>query len=245
MKDYLILSEQFYSIQGEGKSAGHPAVFLRLAACNLTCSGFSYQNPVNDTHLGCDTAHVWRQGERWSFEKILVHWAQESWFDHLKQGAHLVLTGGEPLIQQSALINFINTLDLQTQPYIEIETNATLKFEPEFLVRIDQINASPKLNFAGDPKTKRYQPEVLEQLAQAPQTYFKFVINDPKQIDEIFNNYIDPYQIKHEKIYLMPEGGTSEILHRHSPMVVELCKQYHFNYSPRLHIDIWGETTGV
>ncbi len=51
----LIISEMFYSLQGEGSSVGRPAVFLRLAACNLECPGFSYQDPITQQHLGCDT----------------------------------------------------------------------------------------------------------------------------------------------------------------------------------------------
>ena len=63
----LIVSEMFYSIQGEGVSCGVPAVFLRLTKCNLRCLGFSYVDPQTSEHLGCDSAAVWRQGEKRDF----------------------------------------------------------------------------------------------------------------------------------------------------------------------------------
>lgn len=245
MKDYLIISEMFYSIQGEGKSLGTPAVFLRLAGCNLTCKGFSYKHPDTDEHLGCDTAHVWRKGERWSVEKIFQHWRQQAWLDKLQNGAHLIITGGEPLIQQAALINFITQLDQIVKPFIEIETNATLKFEPALAERINQINASPKLTHAGDSETKRVNNEALQQYSELANTCFKFVVNQPEDIDEIIQKYIQPLQLNAQQIWLMPEGGTKKAIESKALWLVEACKQHTFHYSPRLHISLWNEATGV
>lgn len=243
MKDYLIVSEMFYSIQGEGKYLGTPAVFLRLAACNLSCQGFSYKHPDTGEHLGCDTAAVWRKGERWHFDKIMAHWEAQGWLAHLAAGAHLVITGGEPLIQQTTLIAFMAMLP--GDYFIEIETNATIMLEPELLERLNQINASPKLNHAGDPLAKRYQPEVLKQLAHHHKAYFKFVLAKPEHLDEIMSDYIQKFEIPTQKISLMAEGGTRKCIDSKAIWLVELCKKFNFRYTPRLHIDIWGEVTGV
>lgn len=245
MKNHLIISEQFYSIQGEGINVGQPAVFLRLAACNLTCKGFSYKDPQTGEHLGCDTALVWRKGERWTFEKIFDYWQQQGWLAALKDGAHLVITGGEPLLQQTALVHFIDQLKTHVDAFIEIETNATLLFTGDLLTHLNQINASPKLHFAGDAADKRIKPEVLQQLATCPKAYFKFVLAEAEQINEVVNDYQQAYHIPAARILLMPEGGTGEAISRKSDWIIILCKQHHFRYSPRLHIDIWGEVTGV
>ena len=69
--DALIVSELFYSIQGEGASVGKPAVFLRLSGCNLRCDGFSYKDPVTGEHLGCDTKAVWTSGNKTTFSALL------------------------------------------------------------------------------------------------------------------------------------------------------------------------------
>ncbi len=243
----LIVSEQFYSIQGEGFSAGHPAIFLRLAGCNLRCPGFSYQDPNSQEHLGCDTAAVWRQGKRQRFEDIIEHWQQEGWLDALRQGAHLVITGGEPLIQQVALNNFIDYLDLQLEgtPYLELETNATLEMNTALLQRLNQINASPKLSSNGDPRHKTYQPAVLTELAKHDKVKFKFVVQSADDVQQIIHDYIEPFNLNKNNICLMPEGGTQKRLEQTAPMVVELCKKHLLNYSPRLHIRIWDEAVGV
>lgn len=245
MNHYLIVSEMFYSVQGEGKALGTPAVFLRLAACNLTCAGFSYKDPKTGEHVGCDTALVWRKGERWTFEEIFSHWQQQGWIDALRAGAHLVITGGEPLLQQVRLWDFIQSLDQQFTCFIEIETNATILFDAELLQRINQINASPKLSYAGDAIEKRYQPQVLQQLAANEKTCFKFVVAKPKNIEEILESYVTPFNIPAQKVWLMPEGGTRQDMQNKSTWLVELCKKYYFHFTPRLHIDIWGEVTGV
>lgn len=243
----LVISETFYSIQGEGPTCGTPAVFLRLAGCNLNCPGFSYKDPDTQEHLGCDTALVWRQGKRQSASEIIEHWKEENWIRALDNGAHLVITGGEPTLQQEKLLHFIEALDRTTKrpTYIEMETNATRLLDPQLLQRLQQINASPKLSHAGEPESKTYQPEVLKQLVECDRVIFKFVMANPSDINEVKQRFMDRFGIAPQRIWLMPEGGTPEAIQSKAPWIVELCKRYYFHYSPRLHIDIWGETTGV
>lgn len=239
----LIISEQFYSIQGEGPSAGTPAIFLRLGGCNLRCNGFSYKDPQTGEHLGCDTKKVWTKGTKQSFDEIIDSWQQQGWMDALNQGAHLVITGGEPLIQQTNLEQFISKLN--NNIYIEIETNGTFTPSGYLLQRLNQFNVSPKLNNSGEPKNKAYNLEALTALAANKNTIFKFVVSQASDIDEILEQYVTPLKIPTQRIWLMPEGGTIEALTENSNKVVELCKKYLMNFSPRLHINIWNEATGV
>ncbi len=210
MKSHLLVNEDFYSIQGEGQTAGTPAVFIRLAGCNLKC-------PF------CDSKYSWTGGKKIPFNKII-----NKWLNKLANGAHLVITGGEPLLQQQELILFIKQLDKITTPYIELETNATILLEGELLRRINQINASPKV----------FNKKVITQLAKFNKTKFKFVIAKKEDITEILNNYILPFKINPKNVWLMPEASTKKTLQKRSPMVLELCKQYAFNFSPRLQIDL-------
>src|SRR3989344_752172 len=210
----LIVSETFYSIQGEGFSAGNLAVFLRLGGCNLRCNGFSYRHPQTGEHLGCDTKHVWRKGKKIFPEGIVQHWKQKGWWTALEEGAHLVITGGEPLIQQAAILDFIRYIDsLAKIPfYIEVETNATFLPSSELLDRFNQVNASPKLTHSGEPRDKAYQPLVLEIFSNFPQVYFKFVVASPADIQEIIQDYYVPFDIPKNRIWLMPEGGAQTLL---------------------------------
>ena len=210
MKNHLIVSEDFYSIQGEGLTAGTPAVFLRLSGCNLNCDF-------------CDSKYTWTVGKEFSFKQII-----EKWQNKLANGAHLIITGGEPLLQQKNLSSFIKQLDEIITPYIELETNATILLENNLLQRINQINASPKL----------LKEEVILQLAKLNKTKFKFVISKEQDIHEVLNKYIKPFNINRENVWLMPEASTKDILQKRSPMVIELCKKYSLNFSPRLQIDL-------
>ncbi len=244
---FLRISEMFHSLQGEGPFAGKPAVFLRLAGCNLTCQGFSYKHPVTKEHLGCDTKHVWRYGKAFSNHDILNLWMENGWLNKLRLGAHLVVTGGEPTLQQEALCFFLKELKkvCEILPFCELETNATRLLLPEFAAFFSQINASPKLSYNGDTRDKTYYPEVLSQLAQSPTAIFKFVVARKTDSDEIFRDFVKPFNIDPQRVWLMPEGGTEEAIKTKASMVAELCKQHGMNYSPRLHITIWGEVTGV
>lgn len=241
----LVVSEIFYSIQGEGKFTGTPAVFLRLAGCNLRCRGFSYRHPQTGQHLGCDTQHVWSVGEKKSIADVIAHLHKHQYFDHLRQGAHLVVTGGEPTIQQRALVDLFAELDrcVGREAFIECETNATLALSDTFLARLNQINASPKLSSSGEAHA--YQPTVLRTLVPLAKTSFKFVMTSPSDIDEIQEKFVQALGIAPHQIWLMPEGGTRTALDEKQAWVVELAKRYTMNYSTRLHVLIWDQATGV
>ena len=43
----------------------------------------------------------------------------------------------------------------------------------------------------------------------------------------------------------MPQGKTSQVLNQKQEWLVELCKENGYRYSPRVHVDIWGEKRGV
>ena len=92
----LRVAEMFYSLQGEGRSSGCPAVFLRLQHCNLLCGR-------DDASWRCDTLDVWRRGQALTFAEIIDSWRAKGWLAHLAANAHLVVTGGEPLLQQTGL----------------------------------------------------------------------------------------------------------------------------------------------
>ena len=146
----------FHSIQGEGVSQGTPCVFLRLAGCNLACSW-------------CDTAYSWNgtvPGVRLAPEKaaeLVLHYPCR----------RLVLTGGEPLIQQKALPALLRLLPDHA---VEMETNGTIMPDTELLKRVTQFNVSPKLPHSGNNDVKTWKPDTLRCLAGTEKAWFKFVV---------------------------------------------------------------------
>lgn len=110
------VNEIFYSLQGEGFHTGTPAVFLRFSGCNLACS-------FCDTDFAAFT--------EMTLDQIM---AEVSAF----KTRHIVLTGGEPLLQvDSALLEALKEAGF----YIQVETNGTVP-APE---AIDWVTCSPKL----------------------------------------------------------------------------------------------------
>ena len=105
MNDYLFLSDDkiFYTLEGEGEYVGQPSLFMRMSMCNLTCKGFSSSDSPN----GCDSFISWSVKNKMSFEEIFKMMEEKNYIEHLRQGAIFKLTGGEPLIQQKSLLQFI------------------------------------------------------------------------------------------------------------------------------------------
>ncbi|MCM1116340.1 MAG: 7-carboxy-7-deazaguanine synthase QueE [Pseudoflavonifractor sp.] len=122
------VNEIFYSLQGEGRWTGSPAVFIRLSGCNLTCSF-------------CDTEH-----------EPFTEMTEEEIADEAAAfaGRHVVITGGEPSLQLT--VSLLEALKARGF-FIQIETNGTKALPPAVMERIDWVTCSPKL--AAHPKIGR------------------------------------------------------------------------------------------
>ena len=239
----LPISEVFYSIQGEGKTCGVPSVFVRLGGCNLMCGGMGTQFD-GELHNGakwrCDTLEVWTRAKLKPVEEILG----EEEITAIKNGAHIIITGGEPLMQQKGIEAFINYVkeEIYSKAYFEIETNGTIQPNNFLFYNIDLWNCSPKLSNSGNEKELAYKPEVLSALNEH-NSIFKFVINDEEDWSEVVELYFPI--VERRKIYLMPAGENQELLKVNSERVAELAKKEYLKYTSRLHIDIWNKKTGV
>lgn len=230
MKNSLVISEKFTSIQGEGQTIGKKAIFLRLAGCNILCKSHDWV---------CDTIEVWQKGTKTNFEDIFT---QEE-IVKLQNEYHLIITGGEPLLYQDTIVNFVDWLQEErgVLPIIEVETNGTIFPSKEMQKIVNYWNVSPKLKSSG-ADLKRFNLLALKEFSNNKNTIFKFVVSSLEDIKEINSDFcfLDWF-----KIYLMPAGDSQEKLDKIRKQVVEWCLKYNFNYSDRLHIVIWNQKTGV
>jgi len=231
----LSISEHFYSIQGEGITMGVPSVFLRLTACNLLCKG----------DWICDTIEVWKKGDNYTHDEAMKLF-EDNYLELFKKGVHLVLTGGEPVLQQKELEVFLREYYNKhgMMPFVELETNGTKLLNDSFFNLVTLINCSPKLSNSGEPYNKRIKRDVLKQINSHEFSIFKFVITKQQDWEEV-QELINKYELKKEKIVLMPGADDEIMLKQNSKMVSDICKDNQILYSSRLQIEIWNKTTGV
>ena len=218
---------------------GMPVAFMRLSRCNLAC-------------IWCDTAYTWRfegdnrphrDGQTYDRKANQVTLGEDEVAARIMALGQnrLVITGGEPLLQAPALAKL---LDLLPDIGVEIETNGTTKAPPRLDIRIDQFNVSPKLAHSGNPAELALIPERLDAYATDPRAWFKFVIAEPSDIDEVLALH-ERYRFRPDHVFLMPEGTDSETLRGREKWLAPLCVEHGFRMSDRLHIHLFGDTRGT
>ena len=222
--------EIFRTVQGEGVSAGTPAVFLRLATCNLKCSW-------------CDTKYTW-DWSKYEYEREVATVSSEQASERIRAlGTHrLVITGGEPLMQQRALEPMLR--GLRSEGYeCEVETNGTLAPSEAMIACINQWNVSPKLANSHNELDRRRVPKSLRTFRDLDNAWFKFVIAEKADIDEV-GSVVEEYEIPARRVLLMPEGTTREALESRSGWLAEACAEHGYRFTTRLHILAWGNERG-
>ena len=230
----MLISEIFYSLQGEGTLTGVPSVFVRTSGCNLRCNW-------------CDTPYAsWNpEGTPQSIPQIIA--AIE---DH--PAKHVVLTGGEPMIAKD--IRLLAAEIKKLGYHITIETAATVAPDG---IACDLASLSPKLlNSAPDSRlaitwrkkheTLRWQPDVVRAWIDAGDYQFKFVVTQPGDVDELEGMLASlNREIPRHKVLLMPEGVTVEAVRAKAGWLGELCKQRGYRYAHRLQIELYGNKRGT
>jgi 7-carboxy-7-deazaguanine synthase len=152
-----------------------------------------------------------------------------------------VVTGGEPLLQGAALARL---LALLPGLRVEVETNGTVA-PPAALDRlVAQYNVSPKLAHSGNTAALALLPERLRAWAAEPRAFFKFVIAEASDVDEVFV-LAETYAIARERIYLMAEGIDAAALAGRERWLAQLCLVHGLTLSKRLHIELYGDTRGT
>lgn len=250
------LSEMFYSIQGEGKYAGTPSLWVRTFGCNLKCPGFP-----------CDTEYSWNgvyknDYNSYTSDEIYQHLKSLITNDHNPKGSlfhpitgndiHLVFTGGEPLLQkyQTMIREVVDKfLENNHRVYFTVETNGTQQLSKEFQDWLSNTHSIPFFSFS--PKLESVSLEKgavdLENISTILNYHkgqLKFVVsgddkceNELLQIVEELKSRIR-YKYQHN-IWVMPIGETREEQLQIAP-IVEKYQQLGFKVATRNHTYIWS-----
>lgn len=230
--DKLPVTEVFSSVQGEGRWAGYPAVFIRLAYCNLGC-------------IWCDTRYTWDEAKLDLGTRLTTTQVAErarGLIENVERVPHVVITGGEPMLHQVRLPQLIDQLMKVGFSFFEMETNATIVPSDELRNRVSWWNCSPKLRNSGLNDKDTCVPSAVSAIAATGKADFKFVIRSHGDVEELISTYGN--HISRESIMLMPEGSSASAQLAVMPMVLEACRRYSFRFSPRYHILTWGNLRG-
>jgi organic radical activating enzyme len=224
----FFLNECFESIQGEGNYAGVNSLFLRFHFCNLNCSW-------------CDSQFTWFGNSR-NYEEHSAGQIKEMITSHKPH--HIILTGGEPTIYRLDKLAVpgkkfhveSNGTFIPTEP-LEIPVRENLTLRRDAMVE----SVISHFNWVISPKLSNSRQEVNEKSlhfwASKEYCIFKFVVRTSQDIDEV-ENVIERYSINRLKVYLALEGQTLES--QLKPALVDEIVNRGFNYSPRLHVVLWG-----
>jgi organic radical activating enzyme len=211
-------------------------VTLSTTLGSFVADGFVVKN--------CDTRYTWDWG---AFDKghetaEVAQTAIETRVLDLagSNTRNIVITGGEPMLQQAHLVPFIRSLRERGFD-VEIETNGTIDPVPDMGCLVSRWNVSPKLENSGNKKTARLRTGPLTWFAAAPNATFKFVVASESDLAEIVD-LARHYGIPNSRIIVMPEGQKPDAINERSVWLAEKAREHGFRFSTRLHVLLWGGT---
>lgn len=241
-KQLVTISEVFGpTLQGEGISQGRPAMFVRLALCNLDCKW-------------CDTPYTWdwtgKNGYAYSKPLETRRITTDDLVCRIDPTVPLVvITGGEPMLQQRALLRVVRALRDRGQE-VEIETNGTIAPLADWVGLSGdygdlgvQFNVSPKLWHSGVAWDDAIKPSVLRSYKHFG-AVFKFVVSGPHCIQQV-KLIADTVGIDAEHIWLMPEGRTSTALLDNLQWLFDQAVANNWNLTTRLHVLAYNDKRGI
>ena len=277
MKRYRI-SEIFHSVQGEGRYTGVPSLFLRFWGCNFQCRGFGKSQlpktridrledfPVLES--GCDTEYAWNPAFRHLSEEMTA----DEICDRLEElvpsfqhpysslETHLVITGGEPMLNQAGIVTVLDALAARDNlpSYITIETNGTQAPRQELADRISRYegygsrelfwSVSPKLSLSGEAWDAAIRPSVVaayQMLSNAGQ--LKFVVGSADREWDEMESTIQKFRDAGVEwpVWVMPTGAREEEQTATAGKVAEKAFKKGYNVAARVHVYLFGNAIGT
>lgn len=204
----------------------------------------------------CDSTSQWLyRGEDKEFQYLIDRWKEQKIYNRILNGnIHIIWTGGEPTIKQhqESITNFMDYWieqekdnPTETIPFMEIETNGTNYIEDQLFTWLSQINCSAKLSNSGMTAKQRIIPAAIARIMEHPNYQFKFVISTEEDVDEIFKDFIVPFNIPLKNVCCMPGMDDQRDFHERSHFIFEMAKKYGFIANQRMHISAYDKVVNV
>jgi len=244
------ICEEFITIQGEGSRIGSPSYFVRTTGCNLRCSWKNQDGTITK----CDTPYTSfnpEKGKELDFKNMKTELEKTKIND-------IVLTGGEPMLSED-VVGFVEYFN---EWMVTIETNGTqfINMSQMDLNSLSEesvlLSISPKMKnsyFQEDSAMKKIHKsgntKLLESIRRAIKTrnmiyQLKFVVANKEDLKEI-KSFVKDLDVSNDDVYLMPQGITNKNLKEVEKWLIDECIKEGYNFSPRLHINIWGNIRGI
>lgn len=221
------------TLQGEGPAAGQAAMFLRFGGCNLSCAW-------------CDSAYTWDASR---FD-LRAETTQRTGAELAEQvlaaaGRIVVLTGGEPLLQQDrhGWHDFLHRVAGRRR--VHIETNGTIIPNGNTCEHADTIIVSPKLGNAGAHRGHQdpTMPLAWREVVAWHNVHLKVVCDNAADVARAAAlGRLMGFEPDH--VWVMPEGTTAPVLAMRWPVIADAAAELGINASHRLHVLAWGDKRG-
>jgi organic radical activating enzyme len=221
-------------------------------------------------HTGCDSYASWDPRFKHLSPTLEINAVVDAlldltpnrrWLQSNGNDVHLVITGGEPLLGwQRAYPDLLDHERMSDLANITFETNGTQQLSADFKSYLRSWNqrhfpngtggeitfsVSPKLSASGEAWDEAVRPEVVAEYESVGHTYLKFVVEHRGHFDEV-DRAVAEYRAAGflGDVYVMPVGGVVSVYDGNKFNVAEEALWRGYRYSPRLHVDIWGNGWG-
>lgn len=233
--------------------------FLSLPLVNTGCDSYASWHPAfKDLSPTKETQQL--------VEDVLALTPNHKWVQDNGNDVHLVITGGEPLLGwQRAYEELLSNDSMRDLKNLTFETNGTQTLQPKFRHFLlnwtlnSKLSAtgerrgkdaltfsvSPKLSASGEKWEEAIRPEIVLEYQDIGTVYLKFVVETEQHFAEV-DQAVKQYRDAGFKgvVFVMPQGGVVTPYAANRVRVADWAMTKGYNYSPRLHVDLWGNGWG-
>ncbi len=223
--------------------------FLSLPLVNTGCDSYASWHPAFKELSPTKETSV-------LVDEMLALTPNHKWVQENGNDVHLVITGGEPLLGwQRAYTELLSHERMGDLRNITFETNGTQTLQGRFIDYLLEwsdiagnevtFSVSPKLSASGEKWEEAIRPEIVRMYQDYGFTYLKFVVETEQHFEEV-DKAVKEYRAVgfNGPVFVMPQGGVVTPYAQNRVKVADWALSKGYNYSPRLHVDLWGNGWG-